>query len=128
MLTITNKSREFTEVELYLMTSSPNVITMKDVPDGTEITVDGFLEFHDDGNGGAKEATDIMSIIDPDMKCYAFQSATLKRTVHELAAIYKDKQFTIVKTTGLSKKRNKEFINAYLKVDVAAEKAKKHKK
>lgn len=117
MITITDQSREFTPVEMYLMTTAPSVIVMKNVPDGTEIDVDGYLEFHDDGDGKKDEA-DVMTIIDADCNCYAFQSATLKRTIHDIWNLYKGAPFTIIKTSGISKKRGKEFINATLKVDV----------
>ena len=47
MINIKNMSRDFTEVEQYLMTISPAIVSMKDVEDGTSITVAGILNFED---------------------------------------------------------------------------------
>ena len=47
MVEIKTVSREFTEVEQYLMTIAPSIQSVKDVEDGTHITVDGVLEFTD---------------------------------------------------------------------------------
>ena len=44
MVTVTNKSREFSEVEIYLMTVSPTMITVKTLEDGKKINVRGILE------------------------------------------------------------------------------------
>lgn len=122
MIKINFKSRDFTEVEQYLMTSSSDMQAMKNVADGTEITVAGILEFTDCGDDGDKSA-DIMSIIDPDLRVFAFQSATLKRTIKQLHAIYKDTPFTIIKITGKSK-AGREYINAKLKLNIEGEIAK----
>lgn len=47
MITIKATSREFTPVEKYLMTTSPDITSMKDVADGEKIKVDGYLTFDD---------------------------------------------------------------------------------
>ena len=43
MVEIKTVSREFTEVEQYLMTIAPSIQSVKEVEDGTHITVDGVL-------------------------------------------------------------------------------------
>lgn len=45
MITIKTTSREFTPVERYLMTTAPDITSMKDVADGEKIIVDGYLTF-----------------------------------------------------------------------------------
>lgn len=122
MIEITNKSREFTEVEQYLMTSSPEIVSMKDVADGTEICVNGIIEFTDDNNG-MKDKVNVMSLITSDLKAYAFQSATFKKSVLEISNIYHGEPFTIIKTSGLNK-NGREYINCYLKVDIDRERQK----
>lgn len=114
MLDVTYKSREFTEIEEYLLTLSADIIAMKNVPDGTEITVNGILEFHDD-NDGKREPVDVMSIITPDNEVFAFQSITLKRTIKQLYSLYKGKPFTIKKISGTTK-AGRKYINAALLV------------
>lgn len=112
MVEIKTVSREFTEVEQYLMTIAPSIQSVKDVEDGTHITVDGVLEFADiKENTG--EAVDVMSIITPDKHVYSCQSATFKRSIHDISNIMKGKQFTVIKTSGKTK-AGRDFINCVL--------------
>ena len=109
MVEIKTVSREFTEVEQYLMTIAPSIQSVKGVEDGTHITVDGVLEFTDiKENTG--EAVDIMSIITPDKQVYSCQSATFKRSIRDISNIMNGKQFTVIKTSGVTKS-GREFIN-----------------
>ena len=112
MVEIKTVSREFTEVEQYLMTIAPAIQSLKDVEDGTHITVDGVLEFTDiKENTG--ESVDIMSIITPDKQVYSCQSTTFKRSIHDISNIMKDKQFTVIKTSGVTES-GRDFINCVL--------------
>lgn len=112
MVEIKTVSREFTEVEQYLMTIAPSIQSVKDVEDGTHITVDGVLEFTDiKENTG--ESVDVMSIITPDKHVYSCQSATFKRSIHDISNIMKGKGFTVIKTSGVTK-AGRDFINCVL--------------
>lgn len=112
MIEIKTVSREFTEVEQYLMTIAPSIHSIKNIEDGTHITVDGVLEFTDiKENTG--EAVDVMSIITPDKQVYSCQSATFKRSIHDISNIMKGKQFTVIKTSGVTKS-GRDFINCTL--------------
>lgn len=112
MVEIKTVSREFTEVEQYLMTIAPSIQSVKDVEDGTHITVDGVLEFTDiKENTG--ESVDVMSIITPDKRVYSCQSATFKRSIRDISNIMKGKQFTVIKTSGVTKS-GRDFINCVL--------------
>lgn len=112
MVEIKTVSREFTEVEQYLMTIAPSIQSAKDVEDGTHITVDGILEFTDiKENTG--EAVDVMSIITPDKQVYSCQSATFKRSIRDISNIMNGKQFTVIKTSGVTKS-GRGFINCVL--------------
>lgn len=115
MINIKETSREFNEVEQYLMTIAPSIISLKDVEDGEHITVDGVLLFEDikDDNG---ECTEVMSIITPDKKVYCCQSATFKRSITDISTIMKGKPFTVIKTSGKTK-ANRDYINCVLDVD-----------
>ena len=64
MITINAESWEFNEIEKYLMTISPAIISIKDVDDGTKINVDGIMTFTDEKENG--ESAEIMSIITSD--------------------------------------------------------------
>lgn len=115
MVEIKTASREFTEVEQYLMTISPSIQSAKDVEDGTHITVDGILEFTDiKENTG--EAVDVMSIITPDKQVYSCQSATFKRSIRDISNIMNGKQFTVIKTSGVTKS-GRGFINCVLDIE-----------
>lgn len=115
MIEIMHCSREFSEVEQYLMTIAPSIILMKDVSDGTHITVDGILTFED-----TKESTgvvsDILSVITPEKKVYSCQSSTFKHSLQDISNIMKGKTFTIVKTSGKTK-AGRDFINCELDVE-----------
>lgn len=112
MVEIKTVSREFTEVEQYLMTIAPSIQSVKDVEDGTYITVDGVLEFTDiKENTG--EAVDVMSIITPDKKVFSCQSSTFKRSIKDISNIMKGKEFTVIKTSGKTK-AGRDFINCVL--------------
>ena len=112
MIEIKTTNREFTEVEQYLMTIAPSIQSLKDVEDGTHITVNGILEFTDiKENTG--EAVDVMSIITPDKKVYSCQSSTFKRSIKDISNIMKGKEFTVIKTSGKTK-AGRDFINCVL--------------
>lgn len=112
MVEIKTVSREFTEVEQYLMTIAPSIHSVKNIEDGTHITVDGVLEFTDiKENTG--ESVDIMSIITPDKQVYSCQSATFKRSIRDISNIMTGKQFTVIKTSGVTKS-GRDFINCVL--------------
>lgn len=64
MIKIKEMSREFNEVEQYLMTIAPSIVSVKDVEDGEHITVDGILMF-EDVKEDSGEVVEVMSIITP---------------------------------------------------------------
>lgn len=113
MITVTNMSREFNEVEVYLMTIAPGVKSVKDVDDGEKIPVDGWLEFEDTKDNG--DSTLVLSVITPDKKVYACQSQTFKRSLKDISNIMHGMPFTIVKTSGKTK-AGRDFVNCELDV------------
>lgn len=115
MIEIKTMSREFTEVEQYLMTIAPSIQSAKDIEDGTHITVNGILEFTDiKENTG--EAVEIMSVITPDKKVYSCQSSTFKRSIKDISNIMNGKEFTVIKTSGITKS-GRDFINCVLDIE-----------
>lgn len=113
MITIIRKSRDFTKVEEYLMTTSPTIISMKDVEDGTSIKVDGTLYFTD--NKGDEES-EILSVITPDKTVYSCQSATFKRSLEDIMCVMDGDPFSVIKTSGISK-GGRPYINCQLDLD-----------
>lgn len=114
MVEIKNCSREFSEVEQYLMTIASSIVSMKDVPDGTHITVDGILTF-EDTKESTGEIAEILSIITPEKEVFSCQSSTFKRSIRDISNIMKGKSFTIVKTSGKTK-AGRDFINCELDI------------
>lgn len=113
MLDIIKKSRDFDRIETYLMTMSPAIISMKDVPDGTSITVDGYLTFIETKDDGTE--TEIISVITPDKKVYSAQSCTFKRSLYDIANLFDGETYAILKTSGVTK-AGRDYINCELDV------------
>lgn len=118
MIRIIEQSREFNEVEQYLMTIAPSIISAKDVEDGEHITVDGILTF-EDVKENTGETVEVMSIITPEKQVYSCQSATFKRSIADISNIMKGKPFTVIKTSGKTK-AGRDYINCVLDVDSLA--------
>lgn len=118
MIEIIETSRELNEVEQYLMTISPAIISVKDVPDGEKITVDATLTFTDVKEDTGEKA-EIMSILTPERKVYSCQSKTFKRSLHDITKIMNGKPFTLIKTSGETK-AGRLFVNCTLDVDSLA--------
>lgn len=114
MINITETSREFTEVEKYLLTMAPSIITLKDVQDGTSIKVDGYLSFIDVKESTGEEV-ELLSIITPEKEVFTTQSATFKRSLHDIAKIMGNNPFSIIKISGETK-AGRPFINCTLDV------------
>ena len=118
MINIKEMSREFNEVEQYLMTIAPSIVSMKDVEDGEHITVDGILMF-EDVKEDSGEVVEVMSIITPEKQVYSCQSATFKRSINDISNIMKGKPYTVIKTSGKTK-ANRDYINCVLDVNSLA--------
>ena len=111
---IYENSREFSKVEIYLMTSSPDVESLKNVSDETSIPIDGYILFKDKDQNG--EETDILSFITPDKKVYACQSQTFRRSFLEIFELMDGEAFSIIKKSGVSK-GGRDYINCVLDVN-----------
>lgn len=118
MINIIETSREFNEVEQYLMTIAPSIISLKDVENGERITVDGVMMF-EDIKENTEETVEVMSIITPEKQVYSCQSATFKRSIADISNIMKGKSFTVIKTSGKTK-AGRDYINCVLDVDSLA--------
>lgn len=113
-MTIYEKSREFNKVETYLLTSSPDAESLKNVSDETSIPIDGYILFKDKNHND--EETDILSLITPDKKVYACQSQTFKRSFLEIFELMDGEPFSIIKKSGVTK-GGCDFINCVLDVN-----------
>lgn len=114
MVEIIKESREFTDVEKYLMTIAPNMVQMNSVPDETKIVIDGYLVFNDIKDDGT--TTEVMSIITPEKKVYSAQSKTFKKAVYDIFALFNNAPVGIIKTSGETK-AGRKYINCFLDVE-----------
>ena len=117
-MTITTMSSEnFTKAELYRMTKSPSIVSVKAIPDGTTMTPIGWLTFDDENNKG--EVSHMLSIIgvgeDDQEVVWSCQSQTFKDNFMDLWELFKGDTFKIKKLSGVTK-AGLEYVNCDLAV------------
>lgn len=100
-ITINSQSKDFTEVEQYLMTLDRGIQSLQNVTDNTSISVAGYLTFTDEKENG--DVVDILSIITPDNEVFSCQSATFKRSFDNIVNIMHGKSFSVIKFSGTTK-------------------------
>lgn len=113
MIEIKRTSRELTKVERYRLTLSPEIKTVQDIPDDTQITVSAFCEFNDI-NEETGEVSNLLGILDKDGTSYVTQSSTFRRSFKDIADIFDDgEEFVIRKISGTTK-ANRPYVNCVL--------------
>lgn len=110
-VTIKETSKEFTAVDKYLMTISPEIETIKNLPDGTVLNVDGYILFDDIKDTG--ESLEIMSLITTDKKVFSTQSVTFKRAIKDIFSVMGEYPFPVKKISGTTK-AGRPFVNGVL--------------
>lgn len=113
---ITSKSSEsFTKAELYRMTKSPSIVSVKTVADGTTMSPIGWLTFDDENNKG--EVSHMLSIIgvgeDDQEVVWSCRSQTFKDNFMDLWELFKGDNFKIKKLSGQTK-AGREYVNCDL--------------
>lgn len=110
-MNILTQNKELTKRELYTLTESPSVISVKDLEDGTVIEVDKYLLYEDINS--QDEPVELLSILDKDGQAYATQSATFKRQFRRIAEIFGDEDFSVKKISGTTK-NGRPYVNCDL--------------
>lgn len=105
MINIIEKSMDFTAVEIYKMTKASNIVLIKELEDGTEIEVKGYIIFTDEKNDGTE--VELLSIMSTDGTVYVTQSETFKNDFADIAALGIFPDVPIVKSSGVSKSDRK---------------------
>lgn len=86
---ILTTSRDFTAKEIYNMTQDKAVISVKNVPTGSILHVNGYVTFEDTNTKG--EPSEILSILgansDGEVEVWACQSETFKRSFMDIVEI-----------------------------------------
>lgn len=116
-MTILKTSRDFTNVEKYLMTQDPGIMSVKDVPDSTSMDVSGYLLYEDqNAKGETSELLSVIGSVDGTTKVWCCQSATFKRSFDQMFELFEGEPFTIIKTSGVSKS-GKNYVDCQLAID-----------
>lgn len=116
-MTILKTSRDFTNVEKYLMTQDPGIISVKDVPDSTSMDVSGYLLYeHQNAKGETSELLSVIGSVDGATKVWCCQSATFKRSFEQMFELFEGEPFTIIKTSGISK-GGKNYVDCRLAIN-----------
>lgn len=116
-MTILKASRDFTNVEKYLMTQNPGIVSVKDVPNFDKMDVSGYLLYEDQNAKGEKsELLSVMGKVDGTTKVWCCQSATFKRSFMQMFELFEDEPFTIMKTSGVSR-AGKDYVDCVLAID-----------
>lgn len=113
MIKVTNQTKEFTEIEKYLMTTAPTIKTVKTLQDGDVINVAGYLEFVDEKEDGTK--AELMSIITTDKAVYSTQSVTFKRSIKNIEVVMQF-PFPVKKISGQSK-AGRKYVDCVLDIE-----------
>lgn len=115
MIKINSACRELSKVEVYLMTRSKSIISVKDMKDGQTVTPDTWVNF-DKVDEETGEISTILSFNDVDSgKIYATQSKTFMNDFVDIVSIMEGERFTLVKCSGVSK-NGRSFVYCTLKV------------
>lgn len=108
MVKITNKSQDFSNLEVYKMTKSHSLNTLKNLENGAKLEVSGVMEW-EDINDETGEAIKLLSIITTDGATYVTQSDTFKRDLFDIIEIFEHK-FPIVVEHGVgNSKAGREY-------------------
>lgn len=113
MVEILRKSSEdMTKKDIYNMTRGAEIVSIKDVDDGTVITPAHHILFND-----VKEDTgdisEILAIMDTDGTVYCTQSATFKGSFAEINTLMDGDDYSIKKLSGTTK-AGRPYVNCTL--------------
>lgn len=103
MVKITNKSQEFTNLEVYNMTKSHKLNALKNLENDATLEVAGFMEW-EDVNEETGETTQLMSLLTTDGAAYVTQSDTFKRDFFDIVEIF-EHSFPITVGHGVGKSK-----------------------
>lgn len=103
MVKITNKTQDFSNLEVYNMTKSHKLKTLKNLENGAKLEVAGIMEWEDvDEETGA--TVNLLSILTTDGATYVTQSDTFKRDLFDIIDIF-EHQFPITIEHGVGKSK-----------------------
>ena len=116
---IINASRELNKIEQYLMTVDKGSDSMKNIPDGTSITVKAWCIYEDEKEDGT--VNKIMAILTPENTVFSLQSTTFMKSIMNIHDVFGETgEYSVIKTSGKTK-AGRDFIDCRLDVDSVKE-------
>lgn len=113
-MTIVKQSREFTKIEMYLMTQGNNNTSVKELEDNTPLYVNGYLVFKDTDSNGAERQ--LLAIMCRDRQVYMSQSATFLRSLEGMFEVFGEmSELPVLKISGTTK-AGRDYVDCTLNV------------
>lgn len=110
---ILKESREFSKIDKYRLTVSPDRRSYKDLEDGEVLHVKGYIAFVD--TNAKDEETEILSL-DCDEGVIITSSDIVKRSISDIADVMEGDEFPVKKISGISK-AGRKFQDCVLAVE-----------
>ena len=82
----------------YLMTKNPDMTSIKDVEDGTQLDITHVCRFTDVNKDGNE--IEIETYMDTNGNVYATQSATFKEYFNDILSIFLGEEVSVIKKSG----------------------------
>lgn len=98
---LSNPTEEVDKRTTYLMTKSPDMVSIKEVSDGTQLDITHVCEFTDINKDGVP--VEIETYMDADGTVYATQSTTFKEYIGDIRSIFEGESISIIKKSGKTK-------------------------
>lgn len=95
---LSNPEEEVDKIIIYLMTKNPDMTSIKDVEDGTQLDITHVCQFTDTNKDG--EIVEIETYLDKNGSVYATQSATFKNDFADICDIFLGEDVSIIKKSG----------------------------
>ena len=98
---LSNPEEEVDKRTTYLMTKNPDMTSIKDVEDGTQLDIThvcGFTDTNKDGN-----IVEIETYLDVNGNVYATQSETFREYFSDICGIFIGEDVSIIKKSGKTK-------------------------
>ena len=95
---LSNPEEEVDKRTTYLMTKNPDMTSIKDVEDGTQLDITHVCRFTDANKDG--DIVEIETYMDTSGNVYATQSATFKEYFEDIRSIFAGEDVSVMKKSG----------------------------
>ena len=95
---LSNPEEDVDKLTAYMMTKNPDMISIKDVEDGTKLDITHVCRFIDSNKDGVE--VEIETYLDVNGNAYATQSATFKEYFDDIRNIFLGEDVSIIKKSG----------------------------